>query len=132
MEEGPAFTVYHHQGRPVHRGAHQGKEPGHQSAPVRRDGAVGQAVLHDARCQPGQGQVSLRDEVPHRLLVSVDAGEGQGQEREGDREDGPEEQLGLEAAQPAGHRGPPHSITNHPRRMASVTASVRLATPSFP
>jgi hypothetical protein len=93
---------------------------------------VGQAIFQDSGREPGQGQVPSGNEIPHRPLMGVDAGEGQGQEGKSNREDRPEEQLDLETAQPSGHRNPPHSTTSHPRRMASVTASVRLLTPNFP
>ncbi len=93
---------------------------------------MGQAVLQDSGHEPGQGQVPSSNEIPHRPLMGVDAGEGQGQKGKGDREDRPENQLDLETAKPSGHPNPPHSTTSHPRRRASVTASVRLLTPSFP
>ena len=98
---------------------------------VGADHAVGQPVLDHAGGQAGQRQIPLGHEVPHRPLVRVDADEGQGDDDEGDRQHCPQEELGVQAAEPA-HDEPPHSIAIQPRRSASVTASVRLFTRSLP
>ena len=96
-----------------------GRHPHRQPATVGADHAVGQRILHGAGGQVRQRQVAPGDEIPHLLLVGVDAGEGQGDDDERERQHRPQEQLGLQAAQPAVHGEPPEGRPLLPARCHS-------------